>query len=97
MRALPYCVRNDLALVIKISLILAVADIRDAPPPVLPLNQNAAIRRESYKFGTVVLPIEPAYPVVNQLVVDVGNRHSPIVIDVVDQVVLELGQVTTPS
>src|SRR5258708_23297835 len=94
MRALPDCVRNDLALVIEISLILAVADIchaASAGGAFEPERRHQArviqVRDRSVANRTRVLPV------VNQLVVDVGDRQSPVVIDVVDKVVLELGQV----
>ena len=94
MRVLPNCVRNDLALVIKISLILAVADICDAASACgafEPERRDQArviqIRDRSVANRIRVLPV------VNQLVVNVGDRQSPIVIDVIDKVVFELGQV----
>src|SRR5260370_16259282 len=75
-------------------LILAVADLCHAAAArgaFEPERRHQArviqIRDRSVANRTRVLPV------VNQLVVDVGDRQSPIVIDVVDKVVLELGQV----
>ena len=41
----------------------------------------------------IVIERARIFPVVNPLVVNVGDRQRPIVIDVIDEVVLELGQI----
>ena len=94
MRVFPYCVRNDLTLVRKIGLILDVADIRDAASACVAFEPERRDQARVIQIRNISIANRfRILPVVNQLVVDVGDRQSPVVIDVVGKVVLELGQV----
>src|SRR6266705_3230908 len=94
MRHFTYCVCNHLTLVIKISLVLAVADIRHAASACVAFEPERCAQAGVIQIWNVsVADRLRILPVVDQLVVDVGDGQIPIAIHVVDKVVLELRKV----